>query len=165
MDISEFAVSIILFAGVKKAEKLDFDETNVVLVFNKMKFKDHMCVGMTAYILTLMVSVFDINVGPNLGCTSFLQQKLHFFIRPIQNMSLMSASDSIVQAIGKVLLFVQLVDLHVGVHFGVVDRLPVSLLVHTLCFSRAFNEMLQIKAELFLSLLIQSLLSRNTPNC
>lgn len=43
-------------------------------------------------------------------------------------MSLHSASDTPVQVIGKVILFDQLADLHIHVHFGVVNSLAVPLL-------------------------------------
>lgn len=90
-----------------------------------------MCFGIKLNILRPKVSVLDNGAGQNLFCMSFLPAKWRNHIRPIHNTSLMSVSNSFGNVIVKFKLFIQLSDLHMRVHFGVVDTLAVPLLIRT----------------------------------
>lgn len=61
----------------------------------------------------------------------FLLVKWCDCIRPIDNMSLKLASNEHVKAIGKIIPFVQLGDLHLCAHFGVMNNLAVPPLIGT----------------------------------
>lgn len=84
-----------------------------------------MCVGITSHVLRAALSVFYTGAGSNLVRSSFLLSDWRDRTRPMQNMPLKSASDNLLEVIGKIMLFVQLDDLHMSVHFGVLDKLPV----------------------------------------
>lgn len=90
-----------------------------------------MCVGITSNILQPSYSVFDAGAEPNLACTLFIQLKWRDCIPPIHNVFLRTVSDSPAQVIGKILLFVQLGNLHVRVHFDLLDNLALPLIFGT----------------------------------
>lgn len=90
-----------------------------------------MCIGITSDIIRTSISVYDTGKGPNLIRTSFISLKCRDRIRPVVIVSLRSATDNLVQAIGKIMLFLQLGERHVRVYFGNLDNLAVQLLAGT----------------------------------
>lgn len=95
-----------------------------------------MCIGIMSNIFWPTVSDFNTGAWPNLVRTFFLPLKCCNCICPKHNMFLKSASDSPFHVIRKFIMFVQLSDLHVRVHFGVVAKLVMLLLVGTLVLNR-----------------------------
>lgn len=111
--------------------ELDFDETDVVALFKKKNFKAHMCVGITSNILRPIVGVSDTGIGPSLVRLSLLTVNSGDIIRLIHSISLKTFSNIPVDAIGKVELIVQLCNVQIHVHLGVVESLIVLLLTGT----------------------------------
>lgn len=124
LDVFQFAIVTVLPAKVKNAEELEFNETNVTKLFNEKNYKAHMCVRIKSKSLQPAVSVFNTSPGPNLICRFFPPQMggLH---PPLHNMILLSASNSPVHVMSRVILLVQLGDLHVHVFFSAVDNVVV----------------------------------------
>lgn len=91
------------------------------------------------------VSVIDTDAGPNLLRTSILPVKWRSCIRLIHKMSLQSESNNHVNVIDKIMLFVQLVSLHVRFHFGVVDNLALPLLIETQFIDMFVKEIIPMK--------------------
>lgn len=86
-----------------------------------------MSVGIISIILRRMVNVVGAGAGSSPVRTSFLPGKWLDSIRPIQKMSLTYASICLVNAKDSGMLFVQLRDLHVPVHFSVLASLTALL--------------------------------------
>lgn len=95
------------------------------------------------------INVFDTGAGAYVVCTSFLQIKWHEQIRPTHNMSLKSVSNNPMNIIGKVILLVQLADVHVHVHLSVVAPLAVSLLIGTSFIVWFIKRMFHMKRRVF----------------
>lgn len=79
---------------------------------------------------------------------SFLPVKWHDRTHPIRNMSLKSVSNSPVNVIRKGLLFVEQGDLHVHVHFAVVENLAVPLLTRTVFINRFAKGILPMERQI-----------------
>lgn len=125
-------VATILPAAVKMQKDWALTGPMVLFViFKKNNHKFHRCVRIKSNTLQPPVSVLDARDGPYLACTSFISLKERDCIRPIQNVSLRSASDSPLQVIANIMLFSQRGDLEAWVHFGVVDNLFMALLFGT----------------------------------
>lgn len=105
-------------------------------------YKIHTCVRITSSTSRSTVSVIDTGSGLILVRTSLLPVKRHDQIRPVLNMSHESTSNHLVNVIGKIMDFVQLGDLHVRVHFSVVENLAVPLLMAASCIERFVSGML-----------------------
>lgn len=99
------------------------------MLINKMNYKVHMHVRSTSNTIRPLVIVFHTGAGPNKIRTSFIGLNWCNCILPIHNMSLQIAFGIPVQIICKIMMFIQLGDLHGRLHLGVVDNLAVPLLV------------------------------------
>lgn len=89
--------------------------------------KVHKCVKSSSNILKPSASIFNTGTEPILFRISFPAFELRDHVRPIYEMSLKSTLISIVNVIGKILLFVLLGDLRIRVHISVVDNPAISL--------------------------------------
>lgn len=67
--------------------------------------------------------MLDTEGEPNLICKSILTLKWCDCIRHLQNLSLNQAPKSQVHEIGKIMLFFQLGDVQMRVHFGIIGKL------------------------------------------
>lgn len=63
LDAGKPAVVIGLPAGVQRADKLNFDETNVIAMFEETNFKAEISVRITSNILWLMGNLFSTRAG------------------------------------------------------------------------------------------------------
>lgn len=88
-----------------------------------------MSVKITSNISRPLVSGFDTGPVPSLVRTSFIPLKRCHCIRSIHKTSLRSGFESPVQIIGKMMLFIQLGDLHVRAHIDVMDNVAVPLVI------------------------------------
>lgn len=79
--------------------------------------------------VTAVWQVFRYIHWAKLVCWSSISRKFLAFISPIHTMSLSSASESLVQVIGQMMLFVQPGESHMCIQIAVVDNLVMSLLV------------------------------------
>lgn len=75
LGVTEPKVATVLPSEVEKAEKLDFDEPNVIELLKKRSYKVYMCVEITSNIFRPLVIVLDTDPGPNLIRTSFTSLK------------------------------------------------------------------------------------------
>lgn len=85
------------------------------------------------------VNVSDNGTTPYLVWTLFLSAKWSDPIRPMQEKSPKSTVNNPVDVICKIMRFVQLSDLHVHVHFHILDTLAALLLVGTCFIDRVFK--------------------------
>lgn len=129
LDVPEPEAATFLPADIKNAEELKFDETEVIAFFKTKNYKVHMCVRITSNVSIPTVSVFKPGTGLSLVCTSFLPVECHDHLHSIHNMSLNSVQNNPVNLISKIMLFIQLADLHTCAHFGLVHNLVVPLLI------------------------------------
>lgn len=121
-----------------------------------------MSVKFTPNILRLQITIFSTGAGPKLVSASFLPIKWHDHICTIGIMSFKSALNRSVHIIGKVIHFVQLGNLHVRVHFDVMDDLAVVLVVGTLSIHRLVKTEFPMERHLSPSSLAHSQIFQNT---
>lgn len=107
------------------------DETHVLALLKKKNYKVHICVGIMSNMPIPTVGIFGTGAGPNLFHTYFLPIKWSDRILPIHSMSLKSASNNLVNSMGKITLFVRLGDLQIPIHFGVIDNMALPILIGT----------------------------------
>lgn len=74
-DLTKPVATDLLLADVKKAEHLDFDETDSIAFFKKENYKVNMCIEIVSNMLKPTVSIFDAGAGPKLISTSFFPVK------------------------------------------------------------------------------------------
>lgn len=129
LDVPEPAAMTVLPAEVQSAEELNLNEMDVIPMSKEESVKVQKCIGITWNSLRPPVSVFDTGDRPNLLHTSLFPIKWPAHICSLHNMSLRSTTNSVVTVIGKVLLFVNLGDQHVRVHFAVLHNFALSLLI------------------------------------
>lgn len=132
-DTSGNAVATVLPADIENAEALNFDETDIIALFKKPNNKAGLCVTIMSKILRPAITVFDTGAVPNLVQTSHLLPEWCRRVKPLQ-ISLKSSSADCVAVARKILLFVQLCDLQIRVHFGSKDSPAVLLLISTSFF-------------------------------
>lgn len=75
LDVAKPAASTVLPVLVENLKELDFEETNVVALFNKENCKGHMSTQIRCTIPILTLSVFDTGFAPYLVCTFCLPVK------------------------------------------------------------------------------------------
>lgn len=121
LDVPEPAVGNVLSADDKNAEKMDLDVADVIALFKKINYKGKLCSGITSSMLRPTVRVFDTGAVPNLGGRLFLPVRWRDSPRPIHNLILKSATSNLIHIIGRVMLIVQMGDVRVRVHSGVVE--------------------------------------------
>lgn len=147
--IPEGATLTVVPAEVENAEDLEFDESNVIALSKKTKYKVHMCLGITSNMSRSTVSVFATGTGPNLFHTYFLPVKLHHLICPIHDMSLKSASNNPVNIIGKIMLLVWMGNLHIRVQFNVGENIAVPQKFGASLIDRSVKGILPMERRVF----------------
>lgn len=128
LGIPKSAFPIFLPTDVKDAEELDFDTTNIIALFKNKNYNVHMCFWIMSNILCPSVSVFNTRVRPNVSAYHPSQSNRARDFTPYVTY-FRSASESPVKVIGKIILFFQLGDLQIRVHFGSVDNLTARFFV------------------------------------
>lgn len=79
---------------------------------------------------------------------NFYPTEMELITRLIHNMSFLSACDSPVQVIEKIVLLVHIGDLHVGVLLCVEDNLSMSILVRPSIIDRFFKSIIQMESDI-----------------
>lgn len=110
------------------AVEQDIDTIDVIVLF-KTNIKVHKYVRITSNIFWPLDSMIHTGSGSNQMYSSFIPLEWRDVIFSVYNASFRSASDSSLHAKRKIMLFARPVDLHVRVHFGIVDNLSVRLLI------------------------------------
>lgn len=123
LDFPERAAMIVDPLAVKNAVELDFDESKVIALFRKKIYNVSMWVVLSSNMSKAMVSPFNAGNGLALIRISSLLFKYCDCIRAAHNNSLKSSFKNPSNFIGKVMISVQLIDLHVRVYLGVVEIL------------------------------------------
>lgn len=131
LDVPKPEAATVLRADFRNAENLEFDKADEIALLKKKNYKVHMFVKIASNMSRPMASVYDSGAGPNVFCKSFLPVEWCDCICPINKMSLKPASNSPVNVKGKTMLYVQLGDIHIGVHFSIMENLAVPLLIGT----------------------------------
>lgn len=98
LDMTEPKVAIVLNAHVETEDEMDFDKTEVFVLFRKKDYRFQISVGIASNIQWLAVRVFYTAGGLNLVQISALLVKWRDHTHSIQNTSLKSASNIHVNA-------------------------------------------------------------------
>lgn len=105
LDVPEPAAATMVPAGVEYAEKLNFDETNEIVLFKKKNCKVHMGVYITPKILLPTLSFSNTGLGPSPVRAFFFSISCRERMRSIHNICLKSASNSTVNVNGETFSF------------------------------------------------------------
>lgn len=131
-------------------------------MFKKDSYNGHVCVRVEAGMSRPTVSVFITGAGPNLVRPYIFPVKWRDYTCPIYNLSLKYMSNSLVHVINKITPFDQPGDVHVRVHFDILDNLAVLLLIGTSFLNRFLTEILPWNYASFQHGLKSSLFFLNT---
>lgn len=130
MIVPESGVPTVSPADVKKANGLYFDQMEIMMLFKKNK-NVPMFIKMLSHVLRQVGSDIYTSTVLSMAWESFLPMNCTYGIRHVQKGPLKSTAETPVYLSGKVSLFVQLVNLHVHVHFVVLDKPGAPIFMET----------------------------------
>lgn len=127
LDVPKHAVVMVLPTDVRMQMKWILMSLTLLPLFKWKNYLVHICATITSNIPRPAASLFSTAARPNLDDMLLLPFKWRSPICPIQNNASKSAMSSPVNFLAKLVLFVEQVNLHVRVHFGVLNSLIAPL--------------------------------------